>query len=168
MKLAIYPGSFDPLTFGHADLVYRAARLFDRLVIAILETPRTPPMFTIEERVEMARTLARDLPNVSVDKFDGLLVHYVRDSGARAIVRGLRAFSDFEYEFQMALSNRKMAHEVETLFMMPKEDYSYVSSSIVREIAGLGGDTSDFAPAFVCDALKRKLNHKRKKDAEQQ
>jgi pantetheine-phosphate adenylyltransferase len=160
-SLAVYPGSFDPLTFGHADLVCRAARLFDRLVIAVSDNTRKSALFTTEERLEMARKLVEDIPNAEADRFDGLLVDYARRIGARSVVRGLRAFSDFEYEFQMTLMNRKLAPDLETLFLMPKEIYSYVSSSMVREIAELGGDTSGFAPGFVCEALKKKFHEKR-------
>jgi pantetheine-phosphate adenylyltransferase len=162
--LAIYPGTFDPLTFGHADLIYRAARLFDKLILAVSAHSRKAPLFSIEERLEMAKRLVKDIPNASVERFDGLLADYVRSTGACAVVRGLRAFSDFEYEFQMALTNRKLAPELETLFLMPKEEFSYISSSIVREISQLGGDTSTFAPDFVCEALKLKFSAKRKKD----
>lgn len=159
--VAIYPGSFDPLTFGHADLVHRAARLFDRLILAISMNARKSPLFSIEERMEMGRKLVRGIPNVEVDCFDGLLVEYARRKGACTVLRGIRAFSDFEYEFQMALTNRQLAPDLETLFMMPKEIYSYVSSSVVREIAELGGDTSQFAPDFVCDALDRKFGRRK-------
>ncbi len=155
--LAVYPGTFDPLTFGHTDLINRAARLFDRLILAISAQSRKEPLFSIEERLDMAHRLVGGIPNVQVERFDGLLVDYVRSTGACAVIRGMRAFSDFEYEFQMALTNRKLAPDLETLFLMPKEEYSYISSSIVREIALLGGDTSAFAPPLVCDALRKKL-----------
>ncbi len=160
--LAVYPGTFDPLTFGHADLVHRAARLFDRLILAISADSRKTTLFSIVERMEMAQRLVSDIPNAKVERFDGLLVDYARATGACAVVRGLRAFSDFEYEFQMAIMNRKLAPDLETLFLMPKEEYSYVSSSVVREIAQLGGDISAFAPDFVCEALKKKFRGKRK------
>lgn len=158
--IGIYAGTFDPLTFGHVDLVVRAARLFERLILAISVSARKTPLFTIEERLAMARQLVRDVPNVEVDSFDGLLVDYARRKGARVLIRGLRAYSDFEYEFQMALTNRKMAPDMETLFLMPKETHSYISSSVVREIAELGGDTSSFVPDFVCAALQRKFGRK--------
>lgn len=158
--VAIYPGTFDPITLGHVDLIKRAARLFDRLVLAISASPRKSPLFTLAERLAMARTLATSLPHVEVDSFDGLLVDYVRQKKAHVVLRGLRAFSDFEYEFQMALTNRKMAPDVETLFLMPNEIYSYVSSTMVREIAALGGDASVFVPDFVQAALRRKLAKK--------
>ena len=161
--VAIYPGSFDPLTLGHADLVYRAARLFDRLILAISVNSKKNPLFSIEERMEMGRKLVRDIPNAEVDCFHGLLVDYARKKGACTVVRGIRAFSDFEYEFQMALTNRQLAPDLETLFLMPKEIYSYVSSSVVREIAELGGDASRFVPDFVCEALDRKFGRDRSK-----
>ena len=155
-KMAVYPGTFDPLTLGHVDVVHRAARLFDRLILAVAVGARKDTLFSIKERMAMARSLAETMPNVEAVEFNGLLVDYVRQIGARVIIRGLRAFSDFEYEFQMALTNRKMAPDVEVLFMMPRESYSYISSSVVREIASLGGDTSKFVPDFVNAALKRK------------
>ena len=158
-KMAVYPGSFDPLTLGHVDVVHRAARLFDRLILAVAVSARKDTLFSIKERMAMARSLAATMPNVEAVKFNGLLVDYVRQIGARVIIRGLRAFSDFEYEFQMALTNRKMAPDVEVLFMMPRESYSYISSSVVREIAALGGDTSKFVPSFVYAALKQKFRH---------
>ncbi|MFH1476033.1 MAG: pantetheine-phosphate adenylyltransferase [Verrucomicrobiota bacterium] len=156
-KTAVYPGSFDPLTLGHVDVVHRAARLFDRLILAVAVSAGKGTLFSIKERMAMARSLAETTPNVEAVQFNGLLVDYVRRIGARVIIRGLRAFSDFEYEFQMALTNRKMAPDVEVLFMMPRESYSYISSSVVREIASLGGDTSKFVPAFVHAALKKKF-----------
>ncbi len=156
-KLAVYPGSFDPLTLGHVDLMHRAARLFDHLILAVAVSARKNTLFSIEERMAMARDLAATMPNVEAAQFNGLLVDYARQINARVIIRGLRAFSDFEYEFQMALTNRKMAPDVEVLFMMPRESYSYISSSVVREIASLGGDTSKFVPPFVNAALKRKF-----------
>ena len=156
-KLAVYPGTFDPLTLGHVDVVHRAARLFDRLILAVAVGVRKDTLFSIKERMAMARSLATTMPNVEAVEFNGLLVDYVRQIGARVIIRGLRAFSDFEYEFQMALTNRKMAPDVEVLFMMPRESYSYISSSVVREIASLGGDTGKFVPSFVHTALKKKF-----------
>ena len=156
-KMAVYPGTFDPLTLGHVDVVHRAARLFDRLILAVAVGKRKDTLFSIKERMAMARSLAATLPNVEAVEFNGLLVDYVRQIGARVIIRGLRAFSDFEYEFQMALTNRKMAPDVEVLFMMPRETYSYISSSVVREIASLGGDTSKFVPPFVQTVLQQKF-----------
>ncbi len=161
-SLAIYPGSFDPLTFGHIDLVKRAARVFARLILAISKSVRKKPLFTIDERVDMARQVTKDMPNVEVDVFDGLLVNYAQRKGCRVLIRGVRAFSDFEDEFQMALTNRKMAPEVETLFMMPNESFSYVSSGLVREIAGFGGDISKFAPDSVQTTLAKKITEKQR------
>ena len=154
---AVYPGTFDPLTFGHIDLIQRASCLFDNLILAVSAGSSDSCFFTLEERLEMAHKLTSKIPNVEVDGFDGLLVNYLRRRNIHVLIRGLRAFSDFEYEFQMALTNRKMAPEIETLFLMPQETYSYVSSSIVREIASLGGDTSEFVPDIVQQALKKKL-----------
>lgn len=154
---AIYPGTFDPLTFGHLDLLKRAAKIFDRIVLAILVNPRKRFLFTLDERVEMAKRLAQDFDNVEVDSFDGLLVDYAKHMKTGVILRGVRAFSDFEYELQMALTNRKMAPEIETLFMMPQETYSYVSSSLVRDVASIGGNISEFVPDFVATALAEKF-----------
>ena len=155
--LAIYPGTFDPLTLGHVDLIERSAEIFDRVIIGVVKRPSKETLFTFEERVSMANDVVRDLENVDVDGFDGLLIDYAKSKGARLLIRGLRAYSDFEYEFQMALTNRKLAGEIETLFMMPKEIHSYVSSSTVREVARFGGDVSEFVPAPVLKALGEKL-----------
>jgi len=156
-QLAIYPGTFDPLTLGHVDLIKRAARLFERVIIAVSAAPRKKTMFTAEERLAMARRLCARIPHAEAEIFDGLLVDYVRKKGARVIIRGLRAFSDFEYEFQMALTNRHMDPDIETLFMMTKESYSFLSSSTVREVAALGGDTGKFVPDFVQRELRKKI-----------
>ena len=159
MRSAVYPGSFDPITNGHVDLIRRAAKLFDRLIVAVAQNEQKMPLFTANERVALVERCIRDLhlPNVEVDKFDTLLVDYVERRGACAVVRGLRAISDFEFEFQMALMNRRLNPRVETLFMMPKDTFSYLSSRVVKEIARLGGDVSPFLPAFVRTALVRKL-----------
>lgn len=156
-EIAIYPGTFDPLTFGHVDLIKRAARLFGRIVVAVSAGSHKKALFTSDERLAMVRKLAEQMPKLEAEIFDGLLVDYVHRKGARVIIRGIRAFSDFEYEFQMALTNRQMAADIETLFMMPKDNYSYISSSVVREVASLGGDTSKFVPDFVQQELNRKL-----------
>jgi len=149
-KAAIYPGTFDPLTLGHVDVIERVAAIFDRIVLAIVTIPpRKSPMFSLDERMAMARESLRGLPNVEVESFDGLLVNYARRKDIHVLVRGIRAYSDFEYEFQMALMNRKLAADVETLFLMPKEAFSSISSSVVREIAAQGGDTSEFVPPPV-------------------
>jgi pantetheine-phosphate adenylyltransferase len=155
-KIAIYPGSFDPLHNGHVDIIQRGSRLFDRIVVAILLNIEKAPLFTVQERVEIAREVFRDNPNVEVDTFDGLLVDYARRKGANAIVRGLRAISDFEYEMQMALMNRNLNPGVETVFMMPAEAYSYVSSRIVKEVVALGGSVTNLVPSIVNDRLRRK------------
>jgi len=154
--IAIYPGSFDPLTNGHVDIIQRGSRLFDRIVVAILLNIEKSPLFTVQERVEIAREVFRDHPNVEVDTFDGLLVDYARRKGANAIVRGLRAISDFEYEMQMALMNRNLNPEVETVFMMPAETYTYVSSRIVKEVFALGGSVTNLVPSIVNDRLRQK------------
>lgn len=148
-RLAIYPGSFDPLTNGHVDIIRRGARLFDRIVVAILRNIDKQPLFSVEERMEVAKSVFADLPNVEIDQFEGLLVDYARRRGATAIVRGLRAISDFEYEMQMALMNRRLHDDVETVFMMPAESYSYVSSRLVKEVFALGGDIAGLVPPLV-------------------
>lgn len=156
-SLAIYAGTFDPLTLGHYDLVERSSEIFDRLVLAVAISDEKNPLFALEERLALAREVVAHLGNVEVDSFDGLLINYARARGARLLIRGLRAYSDFEYEFMMALTNRKLAPEIETLFMMPKEIHSYVSSSTVREVAHLGGDTSEFVPAAVQKAIREEM-----------
>ena len=157
MSRAVYAGTFDPMTFGHLDVATRAAHVFEHLTLAVAEDPRKTLLFSVEERLELARTSVAGLDNVEVVPFGGLLVNGARNRGIHTLIRGLRAFSDFEYEFQMALTNRKLAPDIETMFLMPNEDFSYVSSSMVREIAALGGDVGKFVPAVVAAALKRKL-----------
>ncbi|MGD9611435.1 MAG: pantetheine-phosphate adenylyltransferase [Kiritimatiellia bacterium] len=157
MNQAVYAGTFDPMTYGHLDVATRAAHVFDRLTLAVAEDPRKTLLFDVEERVALARDCLAGLPNVEVVPFGGLLVDWARSRGIHTLIRGLRAFSDFEYEFQMALTNRKLAPDIETLFLMPNEDFSYVSSSMVREIAALGGGVDQFVPPAVAAALKRKL-----------
>ena len=154
--IAIYPGSFDPLTNGHVDIIRRGARLFDRIVVGVLLNIEKSPLFTVNERVELARDVFRDTPNVEVDTFDGLLVDYARRKRATVIVRGLRAISDFEYEMQMALMNRRLNPEVETVFMMPAEPYTYVSSRLVKEVVALGGSVTGLVPAVIEDSLRDK------------
>ncbi|MFO8153627.1 pantetheine-phosphate adenylyltransferase [Thioalkalivibrio sp.] len=147
---AIYPGTFDPITHGHADIVRRASQLFGRIVVAVAESPQKEPSFSLEERVSLARAALSDLGNVEVLGFGNLLASFAREQGAAVILRGLRAISDFEHEFQLAAMNRQLAPEVETMFLTPAEEYSFVSSSLVREIARLGGDVSNFvSPAAV-------------------
>jgi pantetheine-phosphate adenylyltransferase len=157
MRIAIYPGSFDPLTNGHLDVVQRAAKLFDRVIVAVAKNESKNPLFTLEEREALVKESVAHLPNVRTDSFDGLLVEYVAARKARAIVRGLRAVSDFEFEFQLALMNRKLDENIETIFMMPKDTYTFLSSRIVKEIARLGGDVSAFVPVHVRVALHKKL-----------
>jgi len=155
MKIAIYPGSFDPVTNGHVDIIERAAPLFSKVVVAVIRNPEKKSHFSLEQRVEMLKKSLRKLRNVEVDSFDGLLVDYARRKKANIIVRGLRAVSDFDYEFQMALTNRKMAPRIETLFFMTDYKYSYLSSSFVKQIARLGGDVSELVPKAVADQLKK-------------
>ena len=155
-NIAIYPGSFDPLTNGHVDIIRRGSKLFDRIVIAILLNIEKSPLFTVQERVDIAREVFSPYPNVEVDTFDGLLVEYARRKGASVIVRGLRAISDFEYEMQMALMNRHLNPDVETVFMMPAETYTYVSSRLVKEVVALGGSVKNLVPALVESRLREK------------
>ncbi len=156
-KTAIYPGTFDPVTHGHTDLVTRAARVFERVVVAIAESPHKAPLFTLEERINMTRGELAGLDNVEVVGFNNLLMDFTREIGATVIVRGLRAVSDFEYEFQLASMNRHLAEEVETLFMTPDEDYSFISSTLVKEIARLHGDVSEFVGPAVRAAMRDKF-----------
>jgi pantetheine-phosphate adenylyltransferase len=148
-RVAVYPGSFDPLTNGHVDIILRGARIFDRIIVAILMNLAKQPLFSPEERVALAQEVFQDQDNVEVDTFEGLLVDYARRRGAGVIVRGLRAISDFEYELQMALMNRRLNHEVETVFMMPAEPYTYVSSRLVKEVCALGGSIHGLVPETV-------------------
>src|SRR5688572_7679913 len=157
MRTVIYPGSFDPLTNGHLDVLQRATKLFDRVVIAIAKSDGKQPLFTLEERLALVRESVRELTHVEADTFDGLLVEYVQRRSAQAVLRGLRAVSDFEFEFQLALMNRKLNDNFETIFMMPKDTYTFLSSRIVKEIARLGGDVSAFVPDHVRAALAAKL-----------
>jgi len=156
--LAVYPGSFDPLTNGHVDIITRGARLFDRIIVAILVNAEKSPLFTMDERVEITRTVFRDHPNVEVDTFDGLLVDYVARRGAQVIVRGLRAVSDFEFEFQMALMNQRLNAKIETVFMMPAEQYTYISSRLIKEVFALGGRVHGLVPDMVETRLREKLS----------
>ena len=154
--LAVYPGSFDPLTNGHVDIISRGARLFDRIAVAILMNAEKAPMFTTAERVEIAREVFKDHPNVEVDTFDGLLVDYVERKRAQVIVRGLRAVSDFEFEFQMALMNQRLNASIETVFMMPAEQYTYISSRLIKEVFSLGGRVHGLVPELVEQRLREK------------
>ena len=157
MRTAIYPGSFDPLTNGHLDVIERAVKLFDKVIVAIANNDSKNPLFTLAERRDLADRSVSRLKNVETDTFDGLLVEYVDRRSGQAILRGLRAVSDFEFEFQLALMNRKLNERVETIFMMPKDTYTFLSSRIVKEIARLGGDVSAFVPPHVRKALTKKL-----------
>src|SRR5690349_5449371 len=154
--LAVYPGSFDPITNGHVDIISRGARLFDRIIVAMLVNAEKSPLFTMAERVEIAREVFKDQANVEVDTFDGLLVDYVQRRKAQVIVRGLRAISDFEFEFQMALMNRRLNDRIETIFMMPAEQYTYISSRLIKEVFSLGGRVHGLVPALVEARLREK------------
>lgn len=158
MRKAIYPGSFDPVTFGHLDVIERAGKLFDEIIVAVAINTSKNPLFEISERVSLLDQCCASLKNVRVVRFDGLLVDLVRHEKATAVVRGLRAVSDFEFEFQMALMNRKLESSFETIFLTPKEDYTYLSSRIVKEVARLGGDVSSFVPEIVRKALVEKTH----------
>ena len=156
MKLAVYPGSFDPLTNGHVDIIERGTHLFDRIIVAILVNVDKSPLFTMQERVEIVRDVFKSWPTVEVDTFDGLLVDYVTKRKADVIVRGLRALSDFESEFQMALMNRRLGPHIETVFMMPAEQYTYISSRMIKEVFSLGGQVRGLVPDVVEKRLKEK------------
>jgi pantetheine-phosphate adenylyltransferase len=157
MKRAIYPGSFDPVTNGHLDVIGRARKLFDEIVVAVASNDEKQPLFSLEERLSLLRQALDKIDNVRVAQFDGLLVEFAVAQKANAVIRGLRAVSDFEFEFQMALMNRKLEDSVETIFLMPKEEYTYLSSRLVKEIARLGGNVSDFVPGPVAEALGKKF-----------
>lgn len=154
MPIAIYPGTFDPITNGHSDLIHRASRLFDKVIVAIAASSVKNPRFSIDQRVDLARQVLTGIENIEILEFDTLLVNFTRECKADVILRGLRAVSDFEYEFQLAGMNRRLAPEVETMFLTPAEQFAYISSSLVREIAALGGDVSEFVHPVVVEALK--------------
>jgi pantetheine-phosphate adenylyltransferase len=153
--LAVYPGSFDPITNGHLDLIRRGTGLFDRLIVAVLRNTEKSYLFSVEERLDLLRESVSDLPTVEVAVFDGLLVDFAHDRGARHILRGIRALSDFEYEFQMALMNRRLAPDLETVFLMPREEFTFLSSKLVREVARLGGPVDAFVPPPVALRIKK-------------
>jgi len=157
VRTAIYPGSFDPLTLGHVDIILRGSSLFEKIVVAVLGNIEKKPLFSVDERMEMIRETFSERNNVEADTFSGLLVDYSLSKGATAIVRGIRAISDFEYEFQMALMNRRLAPSIETVFMMPAEEYSYVSSRLIKEVAMLGGSVKGLVPECVERQLEQKL-----------
>ncbi len=157
MKIGIYPGTFDPITHGHTDIITRSLRVFDKVVVAVAPNPAKHPLFNLTDRLDMVKLVLKDLGQVEVTEFDGLLVDYVRQSGAHAIIRGLRAISDFEHEFQMALINRKLAKQVETVFLMPSEEYSYLSSTINKDVATHGGALTEFVHPEVARRLQARI-----------
>lgn len=157
MRIGVYPGTFDPITHGHLDIITRSLHLFDQVIIAVAPNPNKQPLFELAERVDMVQLITKDLSGVEVASFHGLLVEYVKTRGAHSIIRGLRAISDFEYEFQMALVNRKLDQEVETVFLMPSEEFTYLTSSIIKEVASLGGPVTDFLHPVVADRLQQRL-----------
>jgi pantetheine-phosphate adenylyltransferase len=156
-KIALYPGTFDPVTNGHFDIIQRSLGVFDHIIVGVAHNPQKSPLFSVKERVEMLREITRDFERIEVDHFDGLMINFARSKGANVIIRGLRAISDFEYELQMALTNRKLADDIETVFMMPSAQYSFLSSSIVKEISRLQGNISCFVPEFVDQQLQKKF-----------
>jgi len=160
MNIGIYPGSFDPITYGHLDVIERSAKLFDRLIVAVLSNPQKSPLFTVEERITMIRESISPFPNVEIDNFNGLLIDFAKYKGAKAIVKGLRAVSDFEYELQMALMNKKLDEDIETIFIMTSSKYSYLSSSVVKEVASFGGCIAGLVPPIVERHLKKKFINK--------
>ncbi|HSR16890.1 MAG TPA: pantetheine-phosphate adenylyltransferase [Ignavibacteriaceae bacterium] len=160
MKKVMYPGTFDPVTNGHIDIINRAKELFDAVVVTVAVNPGKTPLFSTEERLKLLRESLKDYTSITVDSFDGLVVDHAHEVGAIGIIRGLRAVSDFEYEFQMALMNRKLASDISTIFLMPHEKYTYLNSSIVKNLAGLNSDVSDFVPEIVNEALKKKFSKK--------
>jgi pantetheine-phosphate adenylyltransferase len=161
-KIAVYPGTFDPVTYGHIDLIKRATKIFDKVIVAVADNPSKGTLFSVEERVSMLKDAVKGMKSVVVDDFDSLVVDYVKRSGANVMIRGLRMLSDFEYEFQMALTNRKLKGEIETIFMMPSESYSYISSKLIKEASGLGADMGIFVPAKVQKRLREKFSKRLK------
>jgi len=160
IKRAVYPGTFDPVTFGHIDLIKRANRIFDEVIVAVSDNPDKMPLFSREERVQMLKVATRNMKRITIDSFDDLMVDYAERKKANVVIRGLRMLSDFEYEFQMALTNRKLNKNVEIVFMMPNESYSFLSSKLIKEVAKLGADISGFVPPFVEISLKKALKNK--------
>jgi pantetheine-phosphate adenylyltransferase len=164
--IAIYPGSFDPITNGHLDLIQRGSRMFDKLIVSILRNDSKQPLFSVEERMEMLREVVHVYPNVEVDSFDGLLVDHAAQNGATVLLRGIRAISDYEYELQMALMNRRLQPGIETVFMMSNEAYSFISSRLVKEVFGLGGEIAGLVPPTVEERLGRRMAKSKRKEAQ--
>ena len=160
MRVAVYPGSFDPVTLGHIDIIQRTSKMFDKVIIGVLKNRSKSPLFTAEERVELLKEVTADIPNVEVQSFQGLLIDFVRQNQANVIVRGLRAITDFEYELQMSQTNQKLDPNIETMFLTTSIEYSYLSSTTVREIAAFGGDLTQFVPEAVALELEKKMNTK--------
>lgn len=160
-QAAIYPGTFDPVTYGHIDIIKRAQEIFSEVIVAVAHNPHKKPLFSASERAMMLKKATRELSGITVLNFEGLVVDFARKHNAKVLIRGLRMLSDFEYEFQMALTNRKLASDIETIFLMPHEAYSYLSATLLKEAASLGADVSSFVPDFVGSALKAKLKHKK-------
>lgn len=158
-QLAIYPGSFDPVTNGHIDLIQRATKIFRKVIVAVANNAQKNPLFTVKERVEMLRQCTKGIEGIQIESFDGLVIKYAKENKSNVLIRGLRMISDFEYEFQMALTNRRLAHDIETVFLMPSEQYSFLSSTLLKEAAFLGADISSFVPSFIEKRLKERLKH---------
>lgn len=158
-RIAVYPGSFDPITYGHLDIIKRALKIFDKVIVAVAHNTEKRPLFDVSERVELLKRSLKGLKRVEIDDFDSLVVDYVKRKKSIVVIRGLRMISDFEYEFQMALTNRKLSSDIETIFMMPSESYSYLSSKLIKEAASLGANLKAFVPSFVEKAIKKKLKN---------
>lgn len=159
-RSALYPGTFDPVTYGHLDIIERASRIYDEVLVSVAHSEEKKPLFSVKERVSMLKEATGHLGNVGVEDFEGLVVEYAKKKKMRVIIRGLRMISDFEFEFQMALTNRKLAEEIETIFMMTSDNYSYLSSKLIKEAVTLGADVKSFVPPFVADKLKEKLSRR--------
>lgn len=160
MTIAVYPGTFDPITHGHLDLIQRSLRMFDRLIVAIFDNPMKGPLFSLAERQRLVEESTRGMPNIEIDTFSTLLVFYARQRKANVIIRGLRAIADFEYEFQMTLMNRRLDEEIETVFLTPREEYTYVSSRLIKEVAAYGGNVDQLVPPVAAAALKERFQRK--------
>jgi pantetheine-phosphate adenylyltransferase len=156
-RSVIYPGTFDPITYGHLDLIKRATQISENVIVAVAANTHKHPFFSLEERLEMVREATKDIKGITVESFEGLVIEYARKKGVKILIRGLRMISDFEYEFQMALTNRRLAHDIETVFLMPSEQYSYLSSKLLKEAASLGADLSSFVPIFIEKRLKERI-----------